>query len=96
MWFICLIIGFACGAYLIYTIQEPKMKSFVKLDEQTASKNQELQIELATLQTRKDEVLSNLNDLEKQAQEASQKFLARRSPSTQRQMLLSCPGASWA
>ena len=75
MWFICLIIGFACGAYLIYTIQEPKMKSFVKLDEQTASKNQELQIELATLQTRKDEVLSNLNDLEKQAQEASQKFL---------------------
>ena len=75
MWFICLIIGLVCGAYVVYTIQQPKMKAFVQLDEQTASKNQELQVELAALQTRKTEVLSNLDDLEKQAQDASQKFL---------------------
>lgn len=75
MWFICLIIGLLCGAFIVYTVQEPKLKTFVELDKQTAEENQKLQIELATLQTRKNEVLSNINELEKQAQDAGQKFL---------------------
>ena len=75
MWFICLIIGLLCGAFIVYTVQEPKLKTFVELDKQTAEENQKLQIELATLQTRKNEVLSTINELEKQAQDAGQKFL---------------------
>lgn len=75
MWFICLIIGLLCGAFIVYTVQEPKLKTFVELDKQTAEENQKLQIELATLQTRKNEVLSNINELERQAQDAGQKFL---------------------
>lgn len=58
------------------------MRTFVELDTETAQTNKQLQIELAGLQieiaglnSRKEEVLNGIADLEKQAREAGQKLL---------------------
>ena len=82
MWFLYIVIGLIIGALFVYVIQRPKMKTFVALDEQTAQTNKELQItltglqiEIASLDARKTTVLNSIADLEKQAQEAGQKFL---------------------
>ena len=36
MWFLCIIIGFVVGSLFIYLIQKPKMKTFIKIDAETA------------------------------------------------------------
>lgn len=84
MWFLYIIIGLLFGAGIVYFIQKPKMKTFVKLDTETAQTNQSLQVECAGLQieiaeltTRRTEILNSISDLEKQAQEAGQKMLAQ-------------------
>ena len=81
MWFIYLIIGLLIGAVVVYVVQKPKMKTFIELDEKTAQANKELQIEFAGLQielaglnSRRDEVMTSIAQLEKQAQEAGQKM----------------------
>lgn len=83
MWFLYIVIGLLFGAAIVYFIQKPKMRTFVELDAETAQTNKELQIELAGLQieiaglnSRKEEVLTGISDLEKQAREAGQKLLA--------------------
>ena len=83
MWFLYIVIGLLFGAAIVYLIQKPKMRTFVELDTETAQTNKELQIELAGLQieiaglnSRKEEVLTGIADLEKQAREAGQKLLA--------------------
>lgn len=82
MWFIYIIIGLIIGALCVYFIQKPKMKTFVALDTETAQTNKNLQveqaglqIELAQLNARREEVKKSLVDLEQQAQEAGQKLL---------------------
>lgn len=77
-------IGLLLGAGVVYFIQKPKMKTFAKLDAETAQINQSLQVEYAGLQieiaeltARRSEVLNSISDLEKQAQEAGQKMLAQ-------------------
>lgn len=75
MWFICLLIGLMLGALAVYVVQKPKLKTIQQLDEKTAQANQALQIELASLTARKDEILTSMANLEKQAQEAGQKFM---------------------
>lgn len=84
MWFLYIVIGLLFGAVAVYFIQKPKMRTFVELDAETAQTNKELQIELAELQveiaglsSRKEEVITGIADLEKQAQEAGQKLLAQ-------------------
>lgn len=81
MWFIYLAIGLLIGAVVVYVVQKPKMKTFIELDEKTAQANKELQIEFAGLQielaglnSRRDEVMTSIVQLEKQAQEAGQKM----------------------
>ena len=81
MWFIYLAIGLLIGAVVVYVVQKPKMKTFIELDEKTAQANKELQIEFAGLQielaglnSRRDEVMTSIAQLEKQAQEAGQKM----------------------
>lgn len=75
MWFICLLIGLALGALAVYVVQKPKLKTVQQLDEKTAQTNQALQVELASLTARRDEILTSMANLEKQAQEAGQKFM---------------------
>lgn len=75
MWFIYLLIGLALGALIVYVVQKPKLKAVQQLDEETAQTNQALQIELASLNARRDEILMSMANLEKQAQEAGQKFM---------------------
>lgn len=75
MWFIYLLIGLALGALTVYVIQKPKLKITQQLDEKTAQTNQALQVELASLTVRRDEILTSIANLEKQAQEAGQKFM---------------------
>lgn len=82
MWFIYIAIGLLIGALFVYVVQKPKMRTFVELDEKTAQANKELQVELAGLQielaglnNRRDEVITSIAALEKQAQEAGQKML---------------------
>lgn len=81
MWFIYIAIGLLIGALFVYVVQKPKMRTFVELDEKTAQTNKELQIEFAGLQielaglnSRRDEVMTSIAQLEKQAQEAGQKM----------------------
>ena len=81
MWFIYLAIGLLIGAVVVYVVQKPKMKTFIELDEKTAQANKELQIEFAGLQielaglnSRRDEVMTSIAQLEKQAQEAADLF----------------------
>ena len=75
MWFIYLLIGLALGALIVYVVQKPKLKAVQQLDKETAQTNQALQIELASLNARRDEILMSMANLEKQAQEAGQKFM---------------------
>ena len=84
MWFLYIVIGLLFGAAIVYFIQKPKMRTFVELDAETAQTNKELQVELAELQveiaglsSRKEEVITGIADLEKQAHEAGQKLLAQ-------------------
>ncbi len=84
MWFLYIVIGLLFGAAIVYFIQKPKMRSFVELDTETAQTNKELQVELAELQveiaglsSQKEEVITGIADLEKQAHEAGQKLLAQ-------------------
>ena len=84
MWFLYIVIGLLFGAAIVYFIQKPKMRTFVELDTETAQTNKELQVELAGLQveiaglsSRKEEVITGIADLEKQAHEAGQKLLAQ-------------------
>lgn len=58
------------------------MKAFIALDTETAQTNKDLQIEqaglqieIASLNSRREEVLKGISDLEKQAREAGQKLL---------------------
>lgn len=88
MWFLYIIIGFVVGSLFIYLIQKPKMKTFIKIDAETAQKNKELKkeahiledklIELklnyTDIQSRHDEYLKNLADLEAQGKETCKKL----------------------
>ena len=82
MWFLYILIGLIVGALIVYLILKPRMKAFIALDTETAQTNKDLQIEyaglqieIASLNSRREEVLKGISDLEKQAREAGQKLL---------------------
>lgn len=73
-----LIIGVLIGAIVLYVVLKPKLQAVQKLDEDTLTKNEELRAELleltkehSSLTARKEEILTNIATLQKQAEEAS-------------------------
>ena len=82
MWFVYILIGLLIGAMCVYFVQKPKMKTFVELDTETAQTNKNLQVELVGLQiemadlgARREEVQNSIQELEKQAREAGARLL---------------------
>ena len=75
---IFLLIGVLIGAIALYVALKPKLQTVQKLDEDTLKKNEHLRIELldltkeyTDLTARKEEVITNIATLQKQAEEAS-------------------------
>ena len=73
-----LLIGVLIGAVVLYVVLKPKLKTVQKLDEDTALKNEHLRAELleltkehSSLTAKKEEILSNISTLQKQAEESS-------------------------
>ena len=67
MWIAYMMIGSLIGCIGIYFYLKPKLKTVQEYDEATAATNYELQIELASLTARKEEISRSLIDLEEQA-----------------------------
>lgn len=70
-----LIIGVLIGAAVLYIVLKPKLQAVQKFDEDTASKNEHLRAELlelskehSSLMAKKEEILSNIATLQKQAE----------------------------
>lgn len=78
MEFLFLIIGVLVGAIVLYVVLKPKLQTVQKLDEDTLAKNEHLRAELlelskehSSLTAKKEEILSNIATLQKQAEESS-------------------------
>ena len=78
MEFLFLLIGVLIGAIVLYVVLKPKLKAVQKFDEDTAIKNEHLRAELlelskehSSLTAKKEEILSNISTLQKQAEESS-------------------------
>ena len=76
--FLFLIIGVLIGAIVLYVVLKPKLQAVQKFDEDTAIKNEHLRAELleltkehSSLTAKKEEILSNIATLQKQAEESS-------------------------
>ena len=67
MWIAYIMIGSLIGCLGVYFYLRPKLKTVQEYDEATAATNYELQIELASLTARKEEISRSLIDLEEQA-----------------------------
>ena len=70
--------GVLIGAIVLYVVLKPKLKAVQKFDEDTAIKNEHLRAELleltkehSSLTAKKEEILSNISTLQKQAEESS-------------------------
>lgn len=73
-----LILGALIGAIVLYVVLKPKLQAVQKFDEDTAIKNEHLRAELlelskehSSLTAKKEEILSNIATLQKQAEESS-------------------------
>ena len=73
-----LLLGVLIGALVLYVALKPKLKMVQKLDEDTQSQNENLRAELlelskehSSLTAKKEEILSNIATLQKQAEESS-------------------------
>ena len=73
-----LLLGVLIGALVLYVVLKPKLKTVQKLDEDTQSQNENLRAELlelskehSSLTAKKEEILSNIATLQKQAEESS-------------------------
>ena len=73
-----LLIGIIIGAIIIYVKLSPKLQTVKKLDKETEEKNEQLRIDLqnllneySSLNGKKEEILSNITVLQKQAEESS-------------------------
>lgn len=73
-----LIIGVLIGAAVLYVVLKPKLQAVQKFDEETANKNEQLRTELleltkehSSLTAKKEEILSNIATLQKQAEESA-------------------------
>ena len=73
-----LLLGVLIGALVLYVVLKPKLKTVQKLDEDTQSQNEHLRAELlelskehSSLTAKKEEILSNIATLQKQAEESS-------------------------
>ena len=73
-----LIIGVLVGAIVLYVVLKPKLRAVQKFDEDTAIKNEHLRSELleltkehSSLTAKKEEILSNISTLQKQAENAA-------------------------
>ena len=73
-----LILGVLIGAIVLYVVLKPKLQAVQKFDEDTAIKNEHLRAELlelskehSSLTAKKEEILSNIAALQKQAEESS-------------------------
>ena len=73
-----LILGVLIGAIVLYVVLKPKLQAVQKFDEATAIKNEHLRAELlelskehSSLTAKKEEILSNIATLQKQAEESS-------------------------
>lgn len=73
-----LLLGVLIGALVLYVVLKPKLKAVQKLDEDTQSQNENLRAELlelskehSSLTAKKEEILSNIATLQKQAEESS-------------------------
>lgn len=73
-----LLLGVLIGALVLYVILKPKLKTVQKLDEDAQSQNENLRAELlelskehSSLTAKKEEILSNIATLQKQAEESS-------------------------
>lgn len=73
-----LLIGIIVGAIIIYVKLSPKLQTVKKLDKETEEKNEQLRIDLqnllneySSLNGKKEEILSNIAVLQKQAEESS-------------------------
>ena len=82
MWFLYILIGLIFGGLFVYFYLKPKMKTFVEMDNKTLQINQELinetsnlKFELTELNAQKKEILNSISDLEKNANDISQKML---------------------
>ena len=73
-----LLLGVLIGALVLYVVLKPKLQAVQKFDEDTAIKNEHLRAELlelskehSSLTAKKEEILSNIATLQKQAEESS-------------------------
>lgn len=73
-----LLIGLLLGLIILSIYYRPKLKTFQQLDEETLQKNKEIQNEFiqlnkeySSLTAKKEEILSNISILQKQAEETS-------------------------
>ena len=73
-----LLLGVLIGALVLYVVLKPKLKTVQKLDEDTQFQNENLRAELlelskehSSLTAKKEEILSNIATLQKQAEESS-------------------------
>lgn len=73
-----LILGVLIGAIVLYVVLKPKLQAVQKFDEDTAIKNEHLRAELlelskehSSLTAKKEEILSNIATLQKQAEESA-------------------------
>ena len=73
-----LILGILIGAIVLYVVLKPKLQAVQKFDEDTAIKNEHLRAELlelskehSSLTAKKEEILSNIATLQKQAEESA-------------------------
>ena len=73
-----LLLGVLIGALVLYVVLKPKLKTVQKLDEDTRFQNENLRAELlelskehSSLTAKKEEILSNIATLQKQAEESS-------------------------
>ena len=73
-----LLLGVLIGALVLYVVLKPKLKTVQKLDEDTQFQNENLRAELieltkehSSLTAKKEEILSNISTLQKQAEESS-------------------------
>ena len=76
--FLFLIIGVLIGAIVLYVVIKPKLQAVQKFDEDTAIKNEHLRTELlelskehSSLMAKKEEILSNIATLQKQAEDSA-------------------------
>lgn len=75
MWIAYIMIGSLIGCLGVYFYLRPKLKTVQEYDEATAATNYELQIELASLTARKEEISRSLIDLEEQAKLAREHLI---------------------